>query len=151
MNEIENNTNIKVTEFVLKKKNILGGSKMFISVLFATCFCYILLFESNKNYAKIIGILFFLLLFYVYYLSYFLRKIILYKNSLTLDYFIFKVNIKLENIKALIKYNNLLDNEVMFILSTKNLINLTFHQSFYNKNDIDNFIYKLKEKGIKYE
>lgn len=148
---MENNTNIKVAEFVLKRENILGGSKMFISVLFATCFCYILLFESSKSYAKIIGILFFLLLFYVYYLSYFLRKIILCKNSLTLDYFIFKVNIKLENIKALIKYNNLLDNEVMFILSTKNLINLTFHQSFYDKNEIDNFIYKLKEKGIKYE
>lgn len=148
---MENNTNIKVAEFVLKKKNILGGSTMFISVLFATCFCYILLFESNKNYAKIIGILFFLLLFYVYYLSYFLKKIILYKNSLTLDYFIFKVNIKLKNIKALIKYNNILDGEIMFILSTKSFINLTFHKIIYDKNDIDNFIYKLKEKGIKYE
>lgn len=70
---------------------------------------------------------------------------------MTLDYFIFKVNIKLKNIKALIKYNNILDGEIMFILSTKSFINLTFHQSFYNKNDIDNFIYKLKEKGIKYE
>ncbi|WP_456058134.1 hypothetical protein [Campylobacter hominis] len=49
---MENNTNINVAEFVLKKKNILGGSKMFISVLFATCFCYVLLFESDKNYAK---------------------------------------------------------------------------------------------------
>lgn len=68
---MKNNTNINVAEFVIKKKNILGGSKMFISVLFATCFCYVLLFESNKSYAKIIGILFFLLLFYVYYLSYF--------------------------------------------------------------------------------
>lgn len=62
---MENNTNIKVAEFVLKKENILGGSKMFISVLFATCFCYILLFESNKNYAKIIRILF----FYYYFMS----------------------------------------------------------------------------------
>lgn len=148
---MENNTNIKVAEFVLKKKNILGGYKMFISVLFATCFCYILLFESNKNYAKIIRILFFLLLFYVYYLSYFLKKIILYKNSLTLDYFIFKVNIKLENVKVLIKYNNILDGEIMFILSIKSFINLTFHKSFYDNSDIDNFIYKLKEKGIKYK
>ena len=108
-------------------------------------------FWKWQELCKIIGILFFLLLFYVYYLSYFLKKIILYKNSLTLDYFIFKVNIKLENVKALIKYNNILDGEIMFILSIKSFINLTFHKSFYDNSDIDNFIYKLKEKGIKYK
>ncbi|MDY6119839.1 MAG: hypothetical protein SPI03_00660 [Campylobacter sputorum] len=138
-------------EFVLKKKNILGGSKMLISTLFVTCFCYMLLFESSKNYAKIIAILFFILFFYVYGLSYLLRKIILYKNNLVFDYLIFKVNIKLEDIKALIKYNNILDNEIMFILSIKRFINLTFHQSFYNKDETDKFIDKLKEKGVRYE
>lgn len=147
----DNNKTKKYPEFVLQKKNILGGSKMLISVLFVTCFCYVVFFESSEIYAKTVVILFFMLFSYVYYLSYLLRKITLYKNSLVFDYFIFGVNIKLKDIKAIIKYNNILDNEVVFILSIKRFINLTFHQSFYDIDEIDSFVNRLKEKVIEYK